>query len=155
MNARRSIEVLVKVKTDEGKYCLQEIKGLKEGVVIKGEIDEGKAVWFKWNGEDAILWLNDNCEEIVPSKSVRKRSVRRLPKGYRLDSCVIVEGEDGVRTCRETLREALEDTHERNTKPVLRCWIYKDWNTETEQYGFCYGEGETKSEALEDFWINY
>lgn len=57
------VKVIVKVSSEQGKYCLAEIHGLKEGEEIIGEYNEANgAVDFTWGGLDAMLWVGENCE---------------------------------------------------------------------------------------------
>lgn len=52
----------VMVITDFGKWCLNEIRGLKEGTIIKGQYCEAaRSIDFKFNGKDATLWRMQNC----------------------------------------------------------------------------------------------
>ncbi len=51
----------VKVYTEFGKWCLAEIRGLKEGTVLLGKYNPvNKAFDFTWNGEGAMLWIGEN-----------------------------------------------------------------------------------------------
>ena len=66
---KKSIRVKVRVKiyTEYGKYCLSEIRGLKEGTELEGVVNpRNNAFDFKWNGADAMLWLGHNAEVITP-----------------------------------------------------------------------------------------
>ena len=59
--------VRVKVYTEFGKWCLNEIRGLKEGVELEGIFNPiNNAFDFKWKGEDAMLWIGHNAEVITP-----------------------------------------------------------------------------------------
>lgn len=59
----RKARVIVKVSTEFGKCCLREIQGLKEGEILLGKYNPvNNAFDFKWNGEDAMLWVGDNAE---------------------------------------------------------------------------------------------
>lgn len=54
-------QALVKVTTDFGKWCLREIKGLKEGTVLDGMYNPtNKAFDFTFKGQDAMLWIGQN-----------------------------------------------------------------------------------------------
>lgn len=54
-------QALVKVTTDFGKWCLWEIKGLKEGMVLDGMYNpKNKAFDFTFKGQDAMLWIGQN-----------------------------------------------------------------------------------------------
>lgn len=51
-------QAVVEVTTDFGKQCLREIKGLKEGTLLKGTFNpDNNAFDFIYNGEDAMLWI--------------------------------------------------------------------------------------------------
>lgn len=55
----------VKVFTEFGKWCLFEIRGLKEGTVLYGKFNPiNKAFDFSWKGGDAMLWIGENGELI-------------------------------------------------------------------------------------------
>lgn len=55
----------VKVLTEFGKWCLCEIRGLKEGTILEGKYNPvNKAFDFSYNGEDAMLWIGQNGELI-------------------------------------------------------------------------------------------
>lgn len=57
--------VQIKVKTEKGKYLLREIHPtLKEGdiILVHKYTTSNGCIDFKWNGTDACLWLNENCE---------------------------------------------------------------------------------------------
>ena len=52
----------VEICTNEGKYLLSEIQGLKEGVIVTGMYDsETGAFDFQHNGLDAVLWIGKNA----------------------------------------------------------------------------------------------
>ena len=58
-------KAIVKVSTEMGYWCLAEIRGLKEGSVLDGRYNPvNKAFDFSWNGQDAMLWVGQNCELI-------------------------------------------------------------------------------------------
>lgn len=60
---RIKAKAVVKVQTEFGKYCLYEIKGLKEGQVLEGLYNpKNKAFDFSWRGGDAMLWIGQNGE---------------------------------------------------------------------------------------------
>ena len=64
----------VKVFTEMGKWCLFEIKGLKEGTVLSGIFNPiNKAFDFKWKGEDAMLWIGANAELVEIQKPVSNK----------------------------------------------------------------------------------
>lgn len=68
----------VMVITEFGNWCLNEIRGLKEGTIIKGRYCEAaRSVDFKFNGKDATLWRMQNC--IILTKEEMKRN---YPKEY-------------------------------------------------------------------------
>lgn len=55
--------VKVKVITEFGYWCLAEIKGLKEGMILEGRYNpQTKAFDFSYNGQDAMLWVGQNAE---------------------------------------------------------------------------------------------
>lgn len=84
------IRVRVKVYTEFGKWCLNEIRGLKEGVELEGIFNPiNNAFDFKWNGDDAMLWIGHNAEVITPhSEESSARAILRnrihdlLPEQY-------------------------------------------------------------------------
>ena len=55
----------VEICTNEGKYLLSEIQGLKEGALVTGMYDsETGALDFQYNGLDAVLWIGKNARII-------------------------------------------------------------------------------------------
>ena len=55
----------VEICTNEGKYLLSEIQGLKEGAIVTGMYDsETGALDFQYNGIDAVLWIGKNARII-------------------------------------------------------------------------------------------
>ena len=61
------VKVRVKIYTGFGKCCLAEIRELKEGVELEGVFNpRNNAFDFKWNGEDAMLWIGHNAEILTP-----------------------------------------------------------------------------------------
>ena len=55
----------VELCTNEGKYLLSEIQGLKEGAIVTGMYDsETGALDFQYNGLDAVLWIGKNARII-------------------------------------------------------------------------------------------
>lgn len=55
----------VEICTNEGKYLLSEIQGLKEGAIVTGMYDsETGALDFQYNGLDAVLWIGKNARII-------------------------------------------------------------------------------------------
>lgn len=55
----------VEICTNEGKYLLSEIQGLKEGAIVTGMYDsETGALDFQYNGLDAVLWVGKNARII-------------------------------------------------------------------------------------------
>ena len=67
MSKRIQAKVRVKIYTDFGKCCLEEIRGLKEGTELEGVVNPiNNAFDFKWKGEDAMLWIGHNAEVITP-----------------------------------------------------------------------------------------
>lgn len=62
---RIKAKAVVKVQTEFGRYCLYEIKGLREGEILEGMYDpKNKAFDFYWKGEGAMLWIGQNGELI-------------------------------------------------------------------------------------------
>ncbi len=56
------VKVVVMVLTEEGKHLLNEIKGLKVGTIVEGTYESSNgALDFKWNGQDAVLWVGKNA----------------------------------------------------------------------------------------------
>ena len=63
----------VKVFTEMGKWCLTEIRGLKEGKVLSGIYNPiNKAFDFKWKGEDAMLWIGENAELVSANRKTKQ-----------------------------------------------------------------------------------
>ena len=55
----------VEICTNEGKYLLSEIQGLKEAAIVTGMYDsETGALDFQYNGLDAVLWIGKNARII-------------------------------------------------------------------------------------------
>lgn len=66
MVKRVKAKARVKVITEFGKWCLMEIRGLKEGTELEGSYNpRNKAFDFSWNGQDAMLWVGQNAELIT------------------------------------------------------------------------------------------
>jgi hypothetical protein len=64
------VQVKVKVITENGKYALNEIKGLKEGEIVNGEYNrQNNSVTFKWHGNNSILFVGENCTLSKSSQS--------------------------------------------------------------------------------------
>lgn len=58
-------KAIVKVTTELGKWCLAEIRGLKEGTELEGKFNpRNNAFDFSWQGQDAMLWIGQNGELI-------------------------------------------------------------------------------------------
>ena len=55
-------KAIIKVLTEEGKYLLREIHGLKEGDIVEGYYHRNGAFDFKHNGQDAVVWIGINAE---------------------------------------------------------------------------------------------
>lgn len=69
-------QALVEVKTEFGKYCLWEIKGLKEGVILEGRYNPvNKAFDFSFNGQEAMLWIGQNGRLVKVSEKDRNTSI--------------------------------------------------------------------------------
>lgn len=53
--------VRVNPRTECGKALMSEFHPrLQKGMLIVGR-KHGKAIDFKWHGNDAVLWVGDNC----------------------------------------------------------------------------------------------
>lgn len=62
---RVKAKVKVKIFTEFGYWCLAEIRGLKEGTILEGSYNpENNAFDFTYQGQDAMLWVNQNAELI-------------------------------------------------------------------------------------------
>lgn len=80
--------VRVKVLTETGRYCLREIRGLKEGTMLIGRYCPiNKSFDFIWDGEPAVLWVGDNAElvmketmrgKVSTSRSILRKIILRL-----------------------------------------------------------------------------
>ena len=67
MSKKMIAKVRVKIYTEFDRWCLAEIRGLKEGKELEGVVNtQNNAFDFKWNGEDAMLWIGHNAEILVP-----------------------------------------------------------------------------------------
>lgn len=145
----KKVKVRIKVLTEEGRYCLQEIKGLKEGAVIEGRISDynDKAIDITWQGEDAVLWLGENC--------VIAKKANRLPKGWIMDVyCHAVDFDGHYLDGGATRQEVVELMRERGYKSgeyEIR-WVVRDYHVEKDHFGDFEGIGETRDEAIKDFW---
>lgn len=65
INTQKRTKAVVKVSTEFGKHCLDEIRGLKEGTVLEGWYSiKNKAFDFTYKGQDAMLWIGQNGELI-------------------------------------------------------------------------------------------
>lgn len=59
---KTKVKVVVMVLTEGGKHLLNEIKGLKVGTIVEGTYESSNgALDFKWNGQDAVLWVGKNA----------------------------------------------------------------------------------------------
>ena len=77
------VKVRVQVLTSWGKTCLREIRGLEEGTIKVGRYNERvnpTAVEIKHNGEDAVLWLGENCS-FVKGKTFKFRVLTKYQRG--------------------------------------------------------------------------
>lgn len=62
---KKKVTAEVEICTNEGKYLLSEIQGLKEGAIVTGMYDsETGALDFQYNGLDAVLWIGKNARII-------------------------------------------------------------------------------------------
>ena len=69
MNKSIKAKARVKIITDFGYWCLAEIRGLKEGTILESRYNPiNKAFDFSWNGQDAMLWIEQNGELISTEK---------------------------------------------------------------------------------------
>lgn len=67
MMQRVKAKVKVKIFTKFGYWCLAEIRGLKEGTILEGSYNlENKAFDFTYQGQDAMLWIDENAELLEP-----------------------------------------------------------------------------------------
>lgn len=100
------VKVRVKVITSWGKTCLREIRGLEEGTIKVGRYNERvnpTAVEIKHNGEDAVLWIGENCTFV---------------KGYEFKFRVIAkykQSDDVIETSR-TIKVMAQDESEADDK---------------------------------------
>lgn len=147
------MKVIVKVTTEEGKYLLREMKGLREGTILEGT-RKGNAFEFKWNGCDAVLWFGDNCEEYKN----RKKS-NRMQKGWMMDiTCrAITNVTDEILEVAGTKAEILEAMEARGWKrdEYSIGWAVIEYNVERDFHGTVDAIGETKAEAIKNFWQKY
>lgn len=73
----KNVKVVVKNLTSMGASCLHDIKGLTEGTIIEGRFNPANnAVDFKWNGNDAVLWVGENCQICESKKKATSARVR-------------------------------------------------------------------------------
>lgn len=87
-NNRIVVKVRVKIYTKFGKYCLSEIRGLKEGAELEGILNPvNMAFDFKWKGEDAMLWVGHNAEvlsthwEEASARAILRERIKDLLPG--------------------------------------------------------------------------
>ena len=65
INTQKRTKAVVKVSTEFGKHCLDEIRGLKEGTILEGWYNtKNKAFDINYKGQDAMLWIGQNGELI-------------------------------------------------------------------------------------------
>ena len=65
INTQKRTKAVVKVSTEFGKHCLDEIRGLKEGTILEGWYNnKNKSFDFNYKGQDAMLWIGQNGELI-------------------------------------------------------------------------------------------
>lgn len=58
-------KAIAKALDDFGKWCLLEIRGLKEGIELEGIYNpQNRAFDFTWRGEPAMLWIGCSGELI-------------------------------------------------------------------------------------------
>lgn len=144
------MKVIVKATTESGKYLLKEIKGLQEGTVIEGKLN-GNALEFQWNGEDAVLWIGENCEEIKTKRNYK------MPKGWMLDVyCRAVTDDDVIETAetKSELINAMNDRNWRRSEYTIE-WVAIEYNVEEDYHGNIDALGDTKAEAVKNFWDKY
>lgn len=66
----------VEICTNEGKYLLSEIQGLKEGAIVTGMYDsETGAFDFQYNGLDAVLWIGKNARIVTDECYLKMKSI--------------------------------------------------------------------------------
>lgn len=74
------MKAIVKIKNEDGKYLLQEIRGLKEGTIIDGVYNPtNKSISFVFNGYDSVLYVGYNCE-LLPTKKQKKTNKKSKTK---------------------------------------------------------------------------
>ena len=88
---RVKAKVKVKIFTEFGYWCLAEIRGLKEGTILEGSYNpENNAFDFTYQGQDAMLWVNQNAELISAEDTTpaywgrtRSEAIKKLTKVIR------------------------------------------------------------------------
>lgn len=91
MMQRVKAKVKVKIFTEFGYWCLAEIRGLKEGTILEGSYNpENNAFDFTYQGQDAMLWVNQNAELISAEDTTpaywgrtRSEAIKKLTKVIR------------------------------------------------------------------------
>lgn len=145
------VRVKVKVFNEEGYWLLNEIRGLKEGTIIEGVANpHNKGIDFKWNGGDAVLWLGTNC--------VLCKKRNRLNKGTIMDIYWFAYSNsgkyiDGASSKHELLELMSSKGYSREEYKVI-CQA-TEYHVKEDYYGDNFGEGETRKEAIRDFWENF
>ena len=93
MMQRVKAKVKVKIFTEFGYWCLAEIRGLKEGTILEGSYNpENNAFDFTYQGQDAMLWVNQNAELISAEDTTpaywgrtRSEAIKKLTKVIRYE----------------------------------------------------------------------
>ena len=117
MNKSIKAKARVKIITDFGYWCLAEIRGLKEGTILEGRYNPiNKAFDFSWNGQDAMLWIEQNGELISTEKeSIIGNIVVTIAVCYGKHKNIIAEF--------DTMKEARKYVKTKVTKTALNIGI--------------------------------
>lgn len=144
------MKVLIKVCNENGKYLLNEIQGLKEGMIVDGKYNHANgAVDFKWRGLDAVVWMNINCVPYVPTKHVCHH---QLPRGWRFDSYWMSSFNEGGETKSECIKNSLFAVPGTTRNDFIVHCILTLYNPTTDIYSGPHIEADTLKEAAEMFW---
>lgn len=116
MNKSIKAKVRVKIITDFGYWCLAEIRGLKEGTILEGRYNPiNKAFDFSWNGQDAMLWIEQNGELISTEKeSIIGNIVVTIAVCYGKHKNIIAEF--------DTMKEARKYVKDEGYKDSIEYW---------------------------------
>lgn len=56
-------QAVIKISTKQGRYGLEEINGLTEGDIVRGQYNpKNKSISFDWNGQPAMVFIGENAE---------------------------------------------------------------------------------------------